>query len=40
VAEVLARLLDAGRLLVGRLAGKGWVGGWPKFDIRVFLRGF
>ena len=38
--EVLARLMDAGKLLFGKLEGKGWVGGWLKLDIRVFLRDF
>jgi hypothetical protein len=36
--EVLARLMDAGKLLFGRLEGKSWVGGWLKLDVRVFLR--
>ena len=36
--EVLARLMDAGKLLFGRLERKSWVGGWLKLEIRVFLR--
>ena len=39
-AEVLARLMDAGKLLFGRLEAKSWVGGWLKLEIRVFLRDF
>jgi hypothetical protein len=38
--EVLARLMDAGKLLFGRLEAKSWVGGWLKLDVRVFLRDF
>jgi len=38
--EVLARLMDAGKLLFGRLEAKSWVGGWLKLEIRVFLREF
>lgn len=38
--EVLARLMDAGKLLFGRLEAKSWVGGWLKLEIEVILRDF
>lgn len=36
--EALARLMDAGKLLFGRLEAKDWVGRWLKLDVRVFMR--
>ncbi|MGI5843221.1 MAG: HIRAN domain-containing protein [Candidatus Xenobium sp.] len=36
--EVLARLLDAGKVVFGRLEAKKWVGNWLKLEIRVFLQ--
>jgi hypothetical protein len=36
--EVLARLMDAGKLLFGKLEEKTWVEDWLKLDIRVFMR--
>lgn len=38
--EALARLMDAGKLLFGRIESKEWLGNWLKIDIRVFLRDF
>ncbi len=38
--EALARLMDAGKLLFGRLDAKEWLGGWLKIEARVFLRDF
>jgi len=38
--EALARLMDAGKLLFGRIEEKAWQGEWLKVDIRVFLRDF
>lgn len=38
--EVLARLMDAGKLLFGKLETKEWVDGWLKMDIRVYMRDF
>lgn len=38
--EAIARLMDAGKLLFGRLEGKDWQGNWLKADIRIFLRDF
>jgi hypothetical protein len=38
--EALARLMDAGKLLFGRLESKVMQGSWLKVDIRVFLRDF
>ena len=36
--EALARLMDAGKLLFGRLETKAWRGPWLETGIRVFLR--
>jgi len=36
--EVLSKLMDAGKLLFGRLDEKNWVDGWLKLDIQVYLR--
>jgi hypothetical protein len=38
--EVLARLMDAGKLLFGRLESKEWQGDWLKAAVRIFLRDF
>lgn len=43
--EVLARLLDAGKLLVARLVHKEWQSGysnqnWLRLDVEIFLRDF
>lgn len=36
--EVPARLMDAGKLLFGKLEAKEWVGKWLKLTIRVFMK--
>ena len=36
--EVLSNLMDAGKLLFGRLNEKTWVDSWLKLDIQVLLR--
>lgn len=36
--EILARLMDAGKLILGRLEHKAWQGDWLKLKIRVFMR--
>lgn len=36
--EVLARLMDAGKLIFGRLERKEWVEDWLKLEIRAYLR--
>ena len=36
--EVLSNLMDAGKLLFGRLNEKTWVDRWLKLDVQVFLR--
>ena len=38
--EALARLMDAGKLLFGKLEAKDWVGDWLKVEARVYLRDF
>lgn len=36
--EVLARLMDAGKLIFGKLESKEWVEDWLKLSIRVYMR--
>ena len=36
--EVLSNLMDAGKLLFGRLDKKTWVDNWLKLDVQVLLR--
>ena len=36
--EILARLMDAGKLVFGQLCSKQWHGDWLKLDVKVFLR--
>jgi len=36
--EVLARLLDAGKILSARLTAKEWNDSWLKLDIEIFLH--
>ena len=36
--EALARLMDAGKLLFGRLESKDWRGQWLHMQVRIFLR--
>lgn len=36
--EILARLMDAGKLLFARLESKEWHGNWLRVAARVFLR--
>ena len=38
--EALARLMDAGKLLFGRLEAKELQGSWLKAHMRVFMRDF
>jgi hypothetical protein len=38
--EVPARLLDAGKLLFGRVEYKEWQSRWLKLRIQVFMRDF
>ncbi len=38
--EALARLMDAGKLLFGKLEAKAWVGEWLKVEARIYLRDF
>lgn len=38
--EVLARLMDAGKLLFARLKSKEWRDAWLQAEVRVFLRDF
>jgi hypothetical protein len=38
--EALAHLMDAGKLLFGKLEAKQWVGGWLKVEARIYLRDF
>ena len=36
--EVLSNLMDAGKLLFGKLNEKTWVENWLKLDVQVYLR--
>ena len=36
--EVLSNMMDAGKLIFGRLNKKTWVDTWLKLDVQVFLR--
>jgi len=36
--EILARLMDAGKLILARLEAKKWKGDWLRISARVFLR--
>ena len=36
--EILSNLMDAGKLLFGRLDEKSWMGPWLRLDIQVYLR--
>ncbi len=38
--EVPARLMDAGKLLFGKLEAKEWKGKWLKVKLRVFMKDF
>ena len=36
--EVLSNLMDAGKLIFGRLVDKNWVDNWLKLDVQLYLR--
>jgi len=36
--EVIARLMDAGKLIFGKIENKKWQGNWLKIDVKVFKR--
>ncbi|HOA35005.1 MAG TPA: HIRAN domain-containing protein [Bacillota bacterium] len=36
--EVPARLMDAGKLLFGKIEAKEWMGKWLKITVRVFMK--
>jgi hypothetical protein len=38
--EALARLMDAGKLLFGKLESKAWQGDWLKVSAHIYLRDF
>ncbi len=38
--EALARLMDAGKLLFGRLESKTWQGEWLQVEVRIFMRDY
>jgi hypothetical protein len=35
---IFSRLMDAGKLLFGRITSKGFQGNWLKIDIKVYLN--
>ena len=36
--EVLSNLMDAGKLIFGKLVEKNWVDNWLKLDVQLYLR--
>ena len=36
--EILARLMDAGKLIFGKVIAKSWQGNWLKVNIKTFMR--
>jgi hypothetical protein len=36
--EVIARLMDAGKMIFGKIEQKEWQGKWLKIDVRVYMR--
>ena len=38
--EALARLMDAGKLLFGKMEKKSWRGDWLEIQVRIFMRDF
>jgi len=38
--EILARLMDAGKLILAKIVDKKWVGNWLNITMSVFMRDF
>ena len=38
--EAIARLMDAGKLLFGRVESKTWQGDWLRVEIRILMRDY
>ena len=38
--EVLARLMDGGKLIFGKIKEKQWVNSWLQIDIKIYMRDF
>lgn len=38
--EALARLMDAGKLLFGKVESKAWRGDWLEVQFRIFMRDY
>jgi hypothetical protein len=38
--EALARLMDAGKLLFGKVENKTWRGDWLEIQVHIFMRDF
>jgi len=38
--EIIANLMDAGKLIFGKLVNKSWKGDWLKLDIKIYMRDF
>jgi hypothetical protein len=36
--EILARLMDAGKIIFGKIENKAWYGKWLKMMIKIYLR--
>jgi len=38
--EILARLMDGGKLVFGKIESKQWINNWLKIDIKIFMRDY
>ena len=38
--EVLARLMDGGKLIFGKIKEKQWVNNWLKINIKIYMRDY
>ena len=36
--EILARLMDSGKLIFGKIVSKKWINNWLKIEIKIFMR--
>ena len=36
--EILARLMDSGKLIFGKIVSKKWINNWLKIEMKIFMR--
>jgi hypothetical protein len=36
--EILARLMDSGKMIFGKIVSKKWIDNWLKIEIKIFMR--